>query len=117
MCEKLQYDILVARGVKPLVQLMEGTGDFHQYAAADKVVGKATGFLYVLLGVKSVFAKVISQPALNILKANNIYVQFETVVEHIINRKKDGICPFEETVLDLTDPQEAYVAILDKMKK
>ena len=34
------------RGVTPLVDLLDTGMDFSGYAAADKVVGKATAFLY-----------------------------------------------------------------------
>ena len=35
--------------------------------------------------------------------------------EHIINRRGDGICPFEEAVMDVHDADSAYTAILKKM--
>ena len=41
------------RGVKPLVQFLESGRDLTGFSAADKVVGRATAYLYVLLGVKN----------------------------------------------------------------
>ena len=38
------------RGVKPLLDLLDSGKDFSGYSAADKVVGRATAFLYCLLG-------------------------------------------------------------------
>lgn len=103
------------RGVKPLVALRESGVDFGGFSAIDKVVGKATAFLYVLLGVKAVYALVISKSALDVLKEHNICVEYGTPVAHIINRKGDGICPFEEAVLNTNDKNEAYAIILKKM--
>ena len=105
------------RGVKPLVQFLEGGRDLTGFSAADKVVGRATAYLYVLLGVKNLYAQVISRPALAVLQENGIDVQYGNLVPNIINRKGDGICPFEAAVMDITDPQNAYTAIRRKMQE
>ena len=46
-----------------------------------------------------------------------IQASFETLTDNIINRAGDGICPFEAAVLGIDDPDEAYRAILDKMRE
>ena len=48
------------RGVKPLLELLEQGAELKGFSAADRVVGKAAAFLYVLLGVSAVYAGVIS---------------------------------------------------------
>lgn len=103
------------RGVKPLVQWLEGGMDMQGFSAADKVIGKATAYLYVLLGVREVYAHVISEPALTVLRGHGIRTEYGTLVENIINRKGDGICPFEAAVMDAQEPRTAYAAIRDKM--
>ena len=103
------------RGVKPLVQFLESKTDMTGFSAADKVVGRATAYLYVLLGVKNLYAQVISQPALAVLQENGIDAQYGNLVPNIINRKGDGICPFEAAVMDITESQKAYAAIRQKM--
>lgn len=105
------------RGVKPLVQFLESDTAFAGFSAADKVVGRATAYLYVLLGVQALYAQVISQPALAVLQENGIAVSCGNLVPNIINRKGDGICPFEAAVMDITDPQKAYTAIRQKMQE
>jgi hypothetical protein len=37
------------------------------------------------------------------------------LVEHIINRRGDGFCPFETAVTDIDDADTAYRAIRRKM--
>lgn len=103
------------RGVKPLVQFLQQGNIPAGCLAADKVVGKATAYLYVLLKIQAIYAQVISKPALSVLKAHGIAVVYDTLADNIINRKKDGICPFEEAVMDVRDPEAAYGAILRKM--
>ncbi len=105
------------RGVKPLVQFLESGTAFAGFSAADKVVGRATAYLYVLLGVKDLYAQVISRPALAVLQEKGIGVSYSDLVTNIINRKGDGICPFEAAVMDITDPQRAYAAIRQKMQE
>ena len=117
LCKDGQVFTSTLRGVKPLVLWVEEKVDFSGFAAADKVVGKATAFLYILLGVHSLFAKVISKPALQVLEAQGVTVEYGQLVENITNRQGDGICPFEEQVLTLTDKYEAYQAIRVKMEQ
>ncbi len=117
ICQADRIYTSTLRGVKPLVQWYQSGSDFHTACAADKVIGKATAFLYVLLGVKQVYAAVISQSAKEVLAANGIEAEYGVLVSHIINRKGDGICPFEAAVLSLSDPEKAYQTILEKMKE
>lgn len=105
------------RGVKPLVLLYESGNDFRGFSAADKVVGRGAAFLYVLLGVNSLYADVISEPALELLETHKITVGYASKVKHIINRKGDGICPFEALVADIVDPETAYRSIRKKMEE
>ncbi len=103
------------RGVKPLVAWYIDNTNLKGFSVADKVVGKATAFLYVLLGIKNVYAKVVSSSALQYLEESGIYVEYGTLVDYIINRRGDGICPFESAVLNINNEQEAYKEIRKKM--
>lgn len=105
------------RGVKPLVQWYVSGADFSQFAAADKVIGRATAFLYQLMGIRTVYAHVISRPALAVFETHGVYVQYGQLVDNIINRKGDGLCPFEDAVLNIQQPRQAYDAILQKMQE
>ncbi len=105
------------RGVKPLVLFYKSGKDFSGFSAADKVVGKGAAFLYILLDVKEVYAGIISKPALSILNLYGIKVEYNILVEHIINRKGDGICPFEQAVMYTENKYEAYKLIEEKMQE
>lgn len=103
------------RGVKPLLNWLDAGADMTGASAADKVVGRATAFLYCLLGVSRVYAAVMSRPAAQVLEENGIEAHWGKLVEGIINRRGTGPCPFEETVMDITDSREALAAIRKKM--
>ena len=117
LCKGEDTVTLTERGVKPLVRLLRSGESYVGYSAADKVVGRATAFLYVLLGVSRVYARVMSRAALSVLENAGIEVGYDTLTDNIINRRGDGICPFESAVLDILSADEAYGAILEKMKE
>ena len=99
------------RGIRPLLELLESGSSFAPFSAADKVVGKAAAFLYLLLDVKEVYAQVISQPALQVLTHRGIPTYYGTLVPAIRNRTDTGFCPMETAVWDITDPQEALLRL------
>lgn len=105
------------RGVKPLVAWLEENENFRDFCAADKIVGKATAFLYVLHKVKAVYANVISKSALQVLTEHNIKTEYKELVDNIVNRQGNGICPFEAAVLDIADPTVAYTTIRKTMNE
>ena len=105
------------RGVKPLIQFLESDNDFNEFYAADKVVGAGAAHLYVLLGVKAVWANIISDSAKTILQNNNISVFYENIVSHIINRTGNGVCPIEKAVFGISDSKQALSIIKLTLEK
>ena len=99
------------RGVAPLLELLDNGTRVTGFSAADRVVGKATAFLYCLLGVKTVYAKVMSKPAAEVLTKMGIAHSWDTLVEGIQNRQKNGPCPMEHATRDCQTPQQALTAI------
>ena len=103
------------RGVKPLLTWLEAPALGKGFCAADKVVGKATAYLYALLGAKAVYANIMSKSALEVLDAMGIAASYGSLVPHIINRKGDGMCPMEAATLDVHTPEEALAAVKKKL--
>lgn len=115
LCRQNQTKTCTARGVRPLVELLDA-GQWTGYSAADKVIGKATAFLYVLLGVRAVYTPVISESAVRILHHYQIELSCDKIVPAILNRDRTGFCPMETAVRNIEDPQEALHAIRTTMK-
>ncbi len=105
------------RGVRPLIDFLESKINFNGFVAADKVVGAGAAHIYVLLGVKSIWAKVISADAKRILNQNNISVFFDTEVPYIINRTGDGMCPIEACVKGISNSNIALNTIKQRLKQ
>lgn len=80
------------RGVKPLLELLEKGGDYSSFSAADKVVGSAAAYLYVLLKPQEVYALTMSEKAKAVFEKYGIIFEAECIVPAIINRKGDGFC-------------------------
>lgn len=105
------------RGVKPLLEILDGGKNLHDFSVADKVIGKAAAFLYVLLGAHEIYADVISKPALEVLKNHGINIKYEALTEAIKNRDNTGFCPMETAVKNTENPETALLLIREKLKQ
>ena len=105
------------RGVAPLLGWLDAGVVTPGFVAADKVVGRATAYLYCLLGAKEVYAGVISDGALEVLSRYGIRAQWGQRVAYIRNRSGDGMCPMEAATADAHTPQQALAAIRAKLQQ
>ena len=100
------------RGVAPLMKLLnEDKEQLRDSMIADKVIGKAAALLMVYAGVKEVFTPTISVPAIEVFEKHDVKITYDKVVERIINRKGDGLCPMETLCLSVENPEEAFLKI------
>ena len=98
-----EYRTERARGVAPLLSLLDSGEDASSFCAVDKVVGKAAAFLYILLGIRRIYALTVSESARALLEEHKIIVGYETCVDRIKNRDGTGFCPMESAVLFESD--------------
>lgn len=116
LCKGSDIRTSTARGVRPLLELLD-EGSWAGYSAADKVVGKATAFLYVLLGVRAVYAPLMSESAICVLESHGIEFHYVTKVPAIFNRSRTGFCPMESATRDIEDPQLALSAVREALAR
>ena len=103
-------------GIKPVIsKLNEDLHFFNGLSVADKIVGKASAMLLTLSGVNEVYAETLSVSGKEIFEKYGIKYEYGQLVDYIVNRKGDGVCPMEETVKDLNDLHEAYEALNRKI--
>lgn len=105
------------RGVKPLLNWLDGENAAKGFSAADKVVGRAAAFLYILMEVKEVYAGVMSEGAADVFAKCGIQFGYGVLAKEIINRKGDGICPMEQAVTGIDVPEQALVAVRERCRK
>ena len=109
-----------SKGISPLMAFIREGKMLSGYSCADLIIGKAAAMLMIKLGIKEVYGKVISRPAIELLEKHNIPYTFDTLAERIINRQGTDICPMEKTVLDIDDIEKGYYSLqqaLEKIKK
>lgn len=117
LCKGEESITSTKRGVKPLLDWIEEGKQLQGWSAADRVVGKAAAFLYVLLGVERVWAQVMSVRAVEVLESFGIEALREAEVEKIENRARDGFCPMETAVWDIHDPLTAKETVIARLRE
>ncbi|MBQ3419319.1 MAG: DUF1893 domain-containing protein [Erysipelotrichaceae bacterium] len=118
-CVLVKDDIVYtskARGIAPVLNYLNEKVDLNSFSVADRIVGKAAAFLFVNAGIKEVYTEVLSVKGKEILEKYNIPYEYKTLVDKIINRTGDDICPMEKTVQDVDDPKIAYELLDAKIK-
>ena len=105
------------RGIVPLLERIEAGEDLKGVCVADRIIGRAAAMLLILGGAAAVHGDVMSVSAKELLEANGITVSFDTLTEHIINRKGDGPCPMEQATAALTDPADAPKALREALNR
>lgn len=105
------------RGVLPLLKLVDAGKSASGFSAADRVLGRGSAFLYIILGVTEIYAKVISLGAIELLKKNGITIYFKRSVRTVMNRSADGPCPIESALEGVEDPKIAVEVIKNTLQK
>lgn len=100
------------RGVSPLLDLYKNTPHLlHGSTVVDRIIGKGAAMILVLGGVSRVHGELMSQAGRQYLEDHGINLSYGRCIEVINNRKNDGMCPIERSVIDIDDPVEGYEAI------
>lgn len=100
------------RGVSPLLVMYDGHKDVMQGATlVDKVIGRAAAAIAICGKVKHVHGELMSEDAVEFLNDNGITTSYTTLVHRILNRKRDGLCPLEQSVEGIDDAADALVSL------
>lgn len=100
------------RGITDLYELLHGSPEFlHGASVADKVVGKGAAALMIVGGVAELYADVVSEDALALLRKSPVSVTFGQCVPHIQNRTGTGMCPVEALCQKCTTAAECLPLI------
>ncbi len=102
-----------ARGIAPVIKLYEG-GLLKDAYVVDKIIGKAAAMIMTLGGVKGCYGVTMSRAAADWFISHGVSVRYNKLVEYIVNRSGDGICPMEETVKGIDNEAEALAALKEK---
>ena len=103
-------------GIRPLLQPLNADHTFFEDAILIvKVIGKSAAFLLIYGKVKKVHAMIMSEHAKNLLDKTKIEYSYDKLVPYISNNLNTGMCPMENTVIEIDDVDEAFQALNKKV--
>ena len=107
----------LGKGILPILNLHDNqAAALDGGSLIDKVIGRAAAFIAIDGKVRSVYGEIMSEDALLLLQRYNIPATYKNLVPQILNRDKSGLCPMEQTVLDVQSSQEAVKRLRQKLK-
>ncbi len=96
-----------------VISLLENLGKVNEEINVyDKLIGKGAAMLMSSYNVKKIFAKTITKGALEILE-NSYEVEYDRVVDNILNRDRSDLCPIEK-IASQTDDLDILIKELTK---
>ena len=100
------------RGVMPLLEFYDHSpGHFSGAVVVDKVIGRAAAMIAIKGKVRAVYGEIMSEDALELLGRHGIPAAYGQLVPRILNVKRDGLCPLEQSVEGIEDPDRALAAL------
>lgn len=87
---------------------------------ADKVIGKGAAMLCRMMEVEEIYALLMSETAMDVLREANIPFTYQRSCPYIKNMKKTGLCPIEKIAIESKDETmllnkiEAFLKSIDR---
>ncbi|ATO45332.1 hypothetical protein C5L30_000410 [Companilactobacillus farciminis] len=109
--------IEIGMGISPILYSYMTYPDLFEGATiVDKIVGKAAAVISILGKANEIVGLTMSDSAIEYLLNKNSSFRFVNYVQKIQNRTRTGICPIEQSVMDIDDPAEAFLALLNRLQ-
>ncbi len=89
-------------GVISLLENYEMLSSLSAITIYDKLIGKGAAMIMSEFNVEKVFAKTITKKAYEIL-SEKCSVEYDRIVENILNRDKSDLCPIEKIASETDD--------------
>lgn len=115
-----RLETLSGLGVAPLLSLYdrdESHSVLKNAIVIDKVIGKAAAIILTSAKSKRVYGEIMSKSAQAYLQQHHIQCEYGTLVDFINNRTNTGMCPLEESVCNIDNPDEGLQAIRHTVAK
>ena len=105
-----------SKGIRPHLEAIDSLGEkLHDSIMVDKIVGRAAALLILYSKAAEAHAALISTPGRRVLEEHGLRFSYAEETPHIKMLNGRIYCPFEAMVQGLSDPGEAYRAIVEKM--
>ena len=105
-------------GVKPFLELITKHGSqLDGCVIGDRILGKASALLCRYVNAKAVYALQGTKKAIATLIVGGIINQVDDIIEYVQNKTKNGVCPFEQLLMQEDDPKKAYELLVQSIMK
>lgn len=92
-------------GIADTLELLDD-GKFYKATVCDKVVGRAAAAVFIAGRAKKVWAKVMGEDALALLKKHGVDASAEKMVKGVLNKDLSDRCPLEKAADGTDDPKQ-----------
>ncbi len=95
-------------GIRAALLLHDQHPELLQNAVViDRVIGRAAAMIFSHGGASAIYGSVMSQAAQVELLQKGVETRANHLVDAIINRRGDGLCPMEKAILGIIEPEQA----------
>ena len=105
--------VLITADGRPLYETRQS--DMAGATVVDKVVGRAAAAIAICGKARHVHGEVMSEDAVKFLQKHAITTSQTLLVPRILNRKRNGLCPLEQSVAGIDDPAKALVSLKQRI--
>ncbi len=103
-------------GVKPIMKVIkENPLILNNATIVDKVIGKAAAILLAKYNAKKVYGLLMSRTAIKVFTDHGIEYDYQDIVDTILNRTGDGLCPLEDSVKNTDDLEQGFINITTRI--
>jgi len=96
-------------GIRGFISAIKEFGEkLNGSSVADRIAGRAVALLCIHVGIKSVFAEVMSDGCRDVLQKGGVAFKYGRLVNKILSKYKNDVCPLERLVLKIENPQIAF---------
>jgi hypothetical protein len=103
-------------GIRPLLEAIDELGEQTQGCiVGDRILGKASALLCRYANISAVYSPQGTKTAIALMIIGGVPSQIDQLIPFITNRFGDGMCPFEKMLENVTEPEEAYEILNEKL--
>src|SRR5699024_7282785 len=93
------------KGIKPMYRFVTEIKERAKDASiADRVIGRGAALLASTLGIREIYAELISKEGIDVLKEHDIPYAYDVLCNYIKNKDRTDYCPIEKLSMWVEDP-------------
>lgn len=105
-------------GIRPFLELIDDyKNELIECIIGDRILGKASALLCRYINTRGVYASQGTKTAIDILGIEGIPYHIDEYIEYIKNRTQEGLCPFEELLENVNEPNKAFHLLYERIMK